>query len=139
FMMYGVRLTTAVSAGVITSTIPAAIALLSFIVLGERLGRRRALAILLAVLGIAAVNLGATETAGAGRLMGHLLVLGAVFAEASFTVLAKRLTASMGPLQLSTGVNLVSLCLFLPPALVELRGFDLGAVPRLVWGEVVFY
>jgi drug/metabolite transporter (DMT)-like permease len=45
----------------------------------------------------------------------------------------------MGPLQLSTGVNLVSLCLFLPPALVELRGFDLGTVPRLVWGEVVFY
>ena len=44
-MLFGVRLTTAVAAGVVMSAIPAVVAILSWLFLRERIGRRTAAAI----------------------------------------------------------------------------------------------
>ena len=56
-MLHGVQLTSATSAGIITSATPSVIALLAWLWLRERLEPRGLLAIALAVLGIAALNL----------------------------------------------------------------------------------
>jgi drug/metabolite transporter (DMT)-like permease len=45
FMLFGVALTSALAAGVIMAAIPAAVALLSWLALGERIARRVALGI----------------------------------------------------------------------------------------------
>src|SRR5512133_1237062 len=87
-MLFGVSLTTAVSAGVIMASIPAVVAVLSWAFLRERIVPRVWAAIVLAALGIALLGLSqAAPPEGTGRAaepdagpqwLGHLLVFGAV-------------------------------------------------------------
>ena len=56
-MLFGVRLTTAVAAGVVMSAIPAVVAILSWLFLRERIGRRTAAAIACAAVGIGLFSL----------------------------------------------------------------------------------
>ena len=60
-MLFGVSLSSAVAAGVIMAAIPAAVAVLSRLFLGERIRPRVALAIACAVFGIMLVSLSKTE------------------------------------------------------------------------------
>src|ERR1700761_2499218 len=87
-MLGGVQRTTAVAAGVITSTIPAVVALLAWQLLKERPGPRALVAIALAIVGVIVVTLAreSGET-GAGSLIGNLMVLGAVLCESTYVIL----------------------------------------------------
>ena len=79
-MLFGVARTSAVAAGVIMAAIPAAVALLSRLFLGERIRGRVMAGIGCAVGGIALVSLSRQDAAAAdGSLLGNLLLLGAVF------------------------------------------------------------
>ena len=142
FWLYGLRQTTAGEAGVVAATTPAAIALASFALLDERPGRRQMTAIVLAVLGVAAMTV-LGQTSGAARgpnpLVGNLLILGAVAGEALFLVLGKRSGTRLTPLTISTGVTVAGFLLFLPPAIAEAATLDLGAVPVEAWLAVVYY
>src|SRR3954454_21867371 len=86
-MLFGVSLTSAVSAGVIMAAIPATVALLSWLFLRERISGRTATAIGLAALGIGLLAFAnpthPAGTAGNFSWLGNLLVLGAVVCEAS--------------------------------------------------------
>src|SRR6185295_5831522 len=98
-MLFGVSLTSAVSAGVIMAAIPAVVALLSWAFLRERIGPRIWAAVACAGLGIALLGLaqpvGTGQASGnasgiAGRSsnwLGNLLVFGAVLCEASYAVI----------------------------------------------------
>ena len=78
-MLYGVALTSAVAAGVTMAAIPAAVALLSWLFLGERITRRVAGAIACAALGIGLLALARPgEGAAAASPWGYALLLGAV-------------------------------------------------------------
>jgi drug/metabolite transporter (DMT)-like permease len=92
------------------------------------------------VLSIAILNLAATGSGAAGAsALGNLLVLAAVFSEAIFIVLAKRLSLTLRPMQMATGVNLVALLAFAPLAWPELQELELDTVPAGIWGAVVWY
>jgi drug/metabolite transporter (DMT)-like permease len=67
------------------------------------------------------------------------LLLGAVFCEASYVVIGKRLTASVSPRRISALINLWGLALITPLGLWQLRGFDFAAVTPGIWGLLVFY
>ena len=86
-MLFGVSMTTAVAAGVVMSSIPAVVAVLSWLFLRERIGARSAAGIACAALGIALFSLDKGATLGsedASRaLLGILLVFGAVVWEAA--------------------------------------------------------
>ena len=79
-MLFGVRLSTALAAGVIMAAMPGVVALLSRVFLRERITRRVIAGIACAVAGIALVSLGKTPDAaaapGAGSLVGNLLLVG---------------------------------------------------------------
>ncbi len=60
-MLYGVSMTSAVNAGIIMAMIPAVVALMSWVLLGERIGLRIWVAIALGVLGIALYTLSNSE------------------------------------------------------------------------------
>jgi drug/metabolite transporter (DMT)-like permease len=140
FMLYGVQLTSATSAGIITSTVPACIGLLSVIFLGERLSSKRMLAISLAVLGIVVLNVhGQSGNLESGSLIGNMLILAAVISEALFTITAKHLSVQLTPLKMATGVNAFGFLLFAPLALRQAIAFDFAAVPALIWILVVYY
>jgi len=102
----GVSLMAAGRASIIAYTMPAWASLFGAIILGERLDRRRLLALLLGVLGIAALILPELRAMAAAPL-GALAMVGAAMAWAAGTVTIKRVrwTASVAVL---TGWRLVS-------------------------------
>jgi drug/metabolite transporter (DMT)-like permease len=140
-MLYGVQLTSALAAGVTMAAIPAAVALLSRLFLGERIRPRVAAAIACAVGGIALLALvrGAGAPAGPGSPLGYALLLGAVLCEASYVVIGKRLTGNVSPRRISALINLWGLALVTPFGLWQARTFDFRGVAPSIWVLLVFY
>ena len=141
-MLYGVKLTSALAAGVTMAAIPAAVAVLSWLMLGERINRRVKLAIALAVTGIALLALardGGGAPAAAGSHWGYVLLLGAVVCEAFYVVIGKRLTGNVSPRRISALINLWGLALVTPLGLWQALSFDFAAVAAPHWGLLAFY
>lgn len=141
-MLGGVRLTSAMSAGVITSTIPATVAILSWLVLRERLSRRTVLSVLLAVAGIAVLNIARGAHQGGGgndALLGNLMVMGAVVCESIYVILSKRLAQTLAAIEICAYTHLIGGLLMLPLGLVPLLDFDATTVPLHVWAMVLWY
>lgn len=149
-MLFGVRLTTAVAAGVVMSAIPAVVAILSALFLKERIGRRTAAAIACAALGIGLFSLQKPTHAGSAAseasflglpvsLWGNLLVFAAVVCEASYVVIGKRLTEGLGPKRISAIINLWGFALVTPAGVWMALSFDFTPVSPSLWLLLVFY
>jgi drug/metabolite transporter (DMT)-like permease len=140
-MLFGIARSSATAAGVIMAAIPAAVALLSLALLGERIGARVWAGIACAVAGIALVAFArdADGELASGSLLGTLLLLGAVACEALYVVLGKKLSASLGPKRISALINLWGLALVTPFALWQLRGFSPGFIAPSSWWLLVAY
>ncbi len=150
-MIAGVSMTTAVSAGVIMSAIPAVVAILSWIVLKERIGPRIWLAIACCALGIGllawakspGVGVQGEQLPGGWHAnkawLGNLLVFGAVLCEAAYAVIGKKLTAVLSPKRISAIINLWGLVLMTPFGLYTALSFDFTAVPWTMWLLLLFY
>ena len=150
-MLFGVSMTSAVSAGVIMASIPAVVALLSFVFLRERIGARVWAGVGCAALGIGLFSLSKSEQPGTAALVhsgdsahisawiGDLLVFGAVICEASYAVIGKKLTGAMGAKRITSIVNLVGFSLMTPFGLYAAAGFDFAAVQTGIWLLLVFY
>jgi drug/metabolite transporter (DMT)-like permease len=147
-MVYGVSLSSAVSAGVIMSAIPATVALMSWLFLKERIVPRTWAAVACGVLGIGLLALtrggadGAAAAAGgtaASVLLGDLLLFGAVLCEASYAVIGKRLTAVLGPKRISAVINLWGFTLMTPFGLYSASRFDFQSVAPGIWLLLLFY
>ncbi|WP_394787049.1 DMT family transporter [Rhodoferax sp.] len=150
-MLYGVSLSSAVSAGVILAAIPATVAVLSWLLLRERIAPRVWLAIACGVLGIGLLALSKSEhlaqalpapeadLASRNQLWGNLLIFGAVLCEAAYAVIGKKLTGSIGPKRISALINLWGLVLMTPAGLYLALSFPFAAVHPGVWVLLVFY
>lgn len=139
-MLSGIALTTATAAGVILATLPAAVALLSWLVLREPLSRRVLAAVILAVGGIALLQFARGDDGARGAsLLGNLLMLGAVFCEATYVILSRRLAATRTPLRVSALINLWGLALIAPLGLVQAAHFDFARLAAPMWALLVFY
>jgi drug/metabolite transporter (DMT)-like permease len=145
-MLFGVSMTSAVSAGVVMAAIPATVAVLSWAFLRERIGARVWLAAACAMAGIALLGLArpteAAPAAGApeGRAwLGNLLIFGAVLCEASYAVIGKKLTGALGPKRITSLINLWGFALVTPFGLYAAWRFDFTSVQPGIWLLLVFY
>ncbi|WP_370538733.1 DMT family transporter [Ideonella sp.] len=140
-MLFGVQATSAVAAGVVMAGIPAAVALLSRFWLGEKLQPRVMAGIACAVAGIALLALarGSQPAAQQAPWWGYVLLLGAVFCEACYVVIGKRLTAQVSPKRISALINLWGLALVTPLGLWQATRFDFAIVAPASWGLLLFY
>lgn len=141
-MLFGVKATSALAAGVVMAAIPAAVALLSWAMLGERVGARLWAAIACAATGIAllaVVKAPAGSTDANAPWWGYALLLGAVFCEACYVVIGKRLTGNVSPRRISALINLWGLALVTPLGIWQALSFDFSAVPGSMWLLLVFY
>ena len=143
-MIFGVSLTSAVSAGVIMAAIPASVALLSWMFLRERITGRTWAAIACAAFGIGLLATakppeGAAARAGELAWLGNLLVLGAVLCEAAYAVIGKALTGVLGPKRITALINLWGFALATPLGIYTALRFDFGGVPAGAWVLLVFY
>jgi len=150
-MLYGVSLTSAVSAGIIMAAIPAMVALLSWIFLRERIGLRVGMSIACAAFGIGLFALSKSELlmqSGRGlepnliyknAVWGNLLVFAAVVCEASYAVIGKQLTGALTPKRITALINLWGFVLMTPFGIYAAMEFDLLAVRPATWLLLVFY
>jgi drug/metabolite transporter (DMT)-like permease len=140
-MLFGVAATSAVAAGVVMAGIPVAVALLSRLWLKEPLSPRVMAGVACAVAGIALLALSrhGSSTAAPAPWWGYGLLLGAVFCEACYMVIGKKLTAQVSPRRISALINLWGLALVTPLGLWQALRFDFGAVHAAHWGLLGFY
>ena len=146
-MLFGVSLTSAVSAGVIMASIPAFVALMSWAFLRETIGLRTWTAVACAAIGIALLAFGdappsggvATQAPMTSTWVGNLLVLGAVLCEAAYAVIGKKLTGALGPKRITSIINLWGFALVTPFGLYAAVRFDFGPVPAGIWMLLLFY
>ena len=159
-MLFGVSMTSAVSAGVIMAAIPAVVGLMSWLFLRERIGLRIWAAVGFGALGIALFSLSKSEllnqylhrlgidllprmttevSSKADSLLGTLLLCGAVLCEAAYAVIGKKLTAALSPKRISALINLWGFLLITPLGLFAAWQFDFGGVQIGTWLLLVFY
>ena len=145
-MLFGVSMTSAVSAGVIMASIPAVVAVASWIFLRERIGWRIGLAIGCAAAGIGLLALSPAHASAptdaprsAMPWLGNLLVFCAVLCEAAYAVIGKSLTGRLGPKRISSLTNLWGFVLSTPFGLWFALKFDFAAVGAGTWGLLVLY
>lgn len=145
-MLFGVSLTSALAAGVIMAAIPAVVAILSWLLLKERITGRVQLAIACAVGGIALLavaktwNAGPADASGQGpALLGDLLLFISVWCEATYVVIGKKLTGTLSAKRISALVNLWGWALVTPFGLYLAWRFDFGSVAARDWGLLLFY
>jgi drug/metabolite transporter (DMT)-like permease len=138
-MLFGVAATSALAAGVVMAAIPATVALLSWVLLRERIGARMFGAIALAVAGIALLALSRGGEARPGPWWGYALLVGAVLCEACYVVIGKQLTGQVSPRRISALINLWGLALVTPFGLWQAWSFDFSSVAAADWGLLVFY
>jgi drug/metabolite transporter (DMT)-like permease len=144
-MLYGVSMTTAVSAGVVMASIPAVVALMSWLFLREQIGPRiwGAIACAAAGIGLLAmakpVDHGAPGAAAGNALLGNLLVFGAVLCEAAYAVIGKKLTGVLGPKRITSLINLWGFVLVTPFGIYMAWGFDFTSISPGIWLLLLFY
>jgi drug/metabolite transporter (DMT)-like permease len=150
-MLFGISMTSAVSAGVIMASIPAVVAVMSWWFLNEKISRRVALAILFVALGTLLFSISnaasmspigwAPESAVVNQnaFWGNLLIFGAVVCEAAYAVIGKRLTASLSPKRITALINLWGFVLMTPMGLYAAWSFDFSSIAVDVWFLLVFY
>lgn len=150
-MLYGVSMTSAVSAGVIMAAIPAVVALLSWVFLRERIGLRVWAAIACAAFGIGLFALSKPELPVPAQqslssalnardmLLGNLLILGAVVCEAAYAVIGKKLTGALAPKRITALINLWGFALMTPMGVYLALKFNFAAVASSSWLLLVFY
>jgi drug/metabolite transporter (DMT)-like permease len=145
-MLNGVQRTSAVAAGVITSTIPAVVALFSWFFLKERPNGRALVSIALAIIGVVVINVaqnahGANSTNGGSEssFAGNLMVLGAVCCESFYVILSRRLTQTLPAIDICAYTHGFGLLLMLPLGLPALVSFDYASVGAGTWTLVLWY
>ena len=141
-MLFGVAATSAVAAGVVMAAIPAAVAVMSRLFLGERIAPRVGWAIVLAGAGIATLALARAPADAKTQVApwwGYALLMGAVICEASYVVIGKRLAANVSPQRISALINLWGLALITPFGLWQAWSFDFTRMTPPTWGLLLFY
>lgn len=142
FTLYGLKSTGAVQAGIITGTTPAVLALLSLVILGERLSARSAAGVLLAMTGCIVINafswVEAGSEAGTDSLAGGLLVGAAVVSEALFTIFRKRVARTVSATVNTAVLIFCSLLLLAAPAAWQYAGMQ-AALPASALPAILYY
>lgn len=147
-MLFGVSLTSAVSAGVIMAAIPAVVAILSAVFLRERIAGRTWAGIACAATGIALLGFAGSHSgdqpargqgAGEWAWLGNVLVFAAVVCEASYAVIGKALTGVLGPRRITALINLWGFALVTPFGVYMAWNFDFAGVTGGTWALLLFY
>jgi drug/metabolite transporter (DMT)-like permease len=136
----GTRLSSAHNGAIITSASPAFILLFAWLMLGERLTARKLLSVLLATAGVLVVVGWDTGTGESGSaLLGNLALIGAAVTWALLSVLARKFSANLSPLVITTGAVFWAAIMTTPIMIVEWRFLPVqGLGTPLLWGAVLY-
>ena len=149
----GLCFTTASSAGIIASTLPAMIAICAWFFLKESLSTRKILAIGFAIMGIGIINLDNSSVSALGAVaeqgsfLGDGLILLAMFPEALFSIFGRLLGKRVQPLASAAIVTTICFLSTLPFGVYDLltqvdyglSPFNIGLIVLSGASTVIFY
>lgn len=140
-LLYGLKHSSAIEAGLITGTLPAVTALLAMILLKDTLNRWQILGIIFTIVGISMINMvgKAIPSFTSSSLLGASLVFAAVVCEALFVVIGKYSTGKLSALMIATVVSIFGFILFLPFAIWDSYHFDFSQTTLLDWLWVLYF
>ncbi|WP_240791335.1 DMT family transporter [Roseomonas sp. AR75] len=130
-LLAGLRLTTALEAGLILATLPAVVAVGGALWLRERLPARQWAAVALAAFGMGALVLARVAAEGHGSALGNLLVFLGVCGEAMYVLLARRIAGQVPVVTATFWMQLFSFLLLLPLALPVVGAASALAEPAI--------
>lgn len=139
FLLHGLRSTSPAAAGIITSTTPACMSLLAWVFLKEQPSWRTSVGIILAIFGVAALNLGEIHADGHQSLVGNILVGGAVLVESLFLLIRKSIKEHLSPLAVSSLLSLLATVFFFPMGIPQARLVAFEHLPAEAWLCVLYY
>ncbi|MGD9253773.1 MAG: DMT family transporter [Holophagae bacterium] len=137
----GLQFTTASNGSVYTTTGPVTILLLSALILGEKITRRKALGVAIALAGVLVVmGWDTLRSFELGNVKGDLLVLSSIVLWGMFTVFGKEVTDRLGALRVTLWVTFLGAASMVPVGWLEARtaGFNLSDVTVDAWVAIVF-
>jgi drug/metabolite transporter (DMT)-like permease len=141
-LLYGLKLTGALEAGIITSASPALVTLLAFLFFREAPRGRQLAGVGLAVMGLLIINLWNLNGGASGhgtKIWGNFLILLAVFGESTFSLLRRMIRPEVSPMAISLALCLWGLVMFAPLALYEGWNFDFGGLNRAQWLSLLYF
>lgn len=138
-MLNGLSLTSAIEAGIITSTLPASTAALSVLLLKENFTRNISFGVLMAVFGTVLINITSISTIDLTSLGGNFLIFGAICCESLFIILGKSHSKRVSALTVATIISCFGAILFFPFAIAESRSFAFKEVTFGEWGLVLYF
>jgi len=135
---WGIESTTATSAGIISSTLPAFLAICAYVLLGEKFTASKIMGIILAISGIVVISLdnGTDPDAITGSYWGDFLVLLAIFPEALYSIFNKYISNRVTPLGSAVVVNWLIFLIILPLSIGSLQSVSLSEFPSYYWGLI---
>lgn len=137
-LLAGLRLTTALEAGLVLATLPAVVAIGGAVWLRERLPARQWIAVAIAAGAMAALTLARVGPGGGGSALGNALVFAGICGEAMYVLLAKRLGNALPVLTTSLWMQVFSTLILLPFMLADLPAMAALASPSLA-GLLLFH
>jgi len=141
-VLLGLRYTSAIEAGIITSTSPAMMVVVTYLLFRETPEKSQMLAVLLVVVGIISVNglLDSRQLSlSTGHLPGNLLMVGAVTGEAFFLLMRKRISPDISNLALTGYLCFLGFIMFLPFSVYQGMSFDFSGVSPMAWGAMIYF
>lgn len=140
FMLYGMKEVSGAVGGIVMAMTPAVTATGAVLFLGDQMTRWKSIAIGCAVGGVILVNIAGTgDSTGDHIWLGAALVFGAVCGEAAYTLIGKRLTADMTPLDVSLLAAALALPLFAVPAVLQVSELDWSGISWDEWAALVWW
>jgi drug/metabolite transporter (DMT)-like permease len=136
-ILYGMKTTSATSAGIISSITPIMILVLSTVFLREKINLQKGFAILIVMLGLIILNMGKNSSALEGALLGNFLVLLAVIPEALFTILSKSVGKKITEIEAVILVNFFNLIMFIPFTFISISSVQIAKLSFSI-GNLLF-
>ncbi|GAB4399052.1 MAG: DMT family transporter [Anaerolineales bacterium] len=134
----GTKLSTAANGSLVTSATPALILPFAALLLGEKITRRRGLAIFVASLGVLAVIDPRAANFSSALFTGNLALLGAALTWALYSVLVRKVSPGMELVSASAIFLLGGLPLTIPAGLWEIFSQGMGPVTPAIFGGILF-
>lgn len=138
-ILYGMKTTSATSAGIISSITPVMIFILAAVFLHEKINLQKGTAIIIVMAGLLILNLRKTSSSIEETLLGNFLVLLAVVPEALFTILSKSVGKKISEIEAVILVNFFNLILFIPFAAYTLINFHPTSISISIYGQLFIY
>jgi drug/metabolite transporter (DMT)-like permease len=134
---FGVKESSASTAGIVIGALPALGTILSALILGERVGILQSLFLGLSIGGVAVIAVfGGAAGGEAGSLLGFILLLGAVASAAFYNVFSRKSSVKFSPVETTFAMMASGAVAFGILALVTVRDGSLRDLPERAMGVI---